>query len=118
MQSTGEVIGIHADARVALAKALVAASLRPPLADPAGGSLALLSIAGRDKEHLGELAARLASVGYRFCATAGTATALRVLGHQVEELARVGEESADGRRSVLGAIASGDVFARGQHAVA
>ena len=33
MQSTGEVIGIHADARVALAKALVAASLRPPVAD-------------------------------------------------------------------------------------
>jgi carbamoyl-phosphate synthase large subunit len=32
MQSTGEVIGIHADARVATAKALLAASLVPPRA--------------------------------------------------------------------------------------
>ena len=31
MQSTGEVIGLHADADVAMAKALLAASLRPPL---------------------------------------------------------------------------------------
>ncbi len=109
MQSTGEVIGIHADARVAMAKALVAASLRPPVV-PDGGALALLSIAERDQEHLGVLAARLARVGYRFCATAGTATALRVLGHQVEELARVGEEGAPGHRSVLEAISSGEVL--------
>ena len=36
MQSTGEVIGIHEDAGVALAKALLAASLRPPLPDVDG----------------------------------------------------------------------------------
>ena len=48
MQSTGEVIGIHADPRVALAKALLGAALVPPRPD-AAGLLALLSIADRDK---------------------------------------------------------------------
>jgi len=107
MQSTGEVIGIHADARVAMAKALVAASLRPPVA-ATEGALAFLSVADRDKDSLGELAAQLASVGYRFCATSGTARALRGLGHEVEEVARVG--NCVGGRSVLEAIASGDVL--------
>ena len=41
------------------------------------------------------------------CATAGTAAALRALGHEVEEVARVGE--GNGARSVTGAILSGDV---------
>ncbi|MEA2675860.1 MAG: carbamoyl-phosphate synthase large subunit, partial [Chloroflexota bacterium] len=107
MQSTGEVIGIHADPRVALAKALVAASLRPPTA-PESGALALLSLAEPDKAHLAELAARLAAGGYRFCATHGTAVGLRVLGHEVEEVVRVGE-AAEAGRSVLDAITSGEV---------
>jgi carbamoyl-phosphate synthase large subunit len=107
MQSTGEVIGIHTDPRVALAKALVAASLRPPVA-PESGALALLSLADHDKEHLAELAARLRVGGYRFVATHGTAVALRILGHDVEEVGRVGEEGALGR-SVLDAVRSGEV---------
>jgi carbamoyl-phosphate synthase large subunit len=108
MQSTGEVIGIHSDARVALAKALIAASLRPPVA-PEIGALALLSLADRDKGSLSELAARLVRGGYRFCGTAGTAAALRALGHAVEEVARVGEERPGGR-SVLDAIRGGEVL--------
>ena len=48
MQSTGEVIGLHRTRGVALAKALLAAALRPPLPG-ADGALALLSIADRDK---------------------------------------------------------------------
>jgi carbamoyl-phosphate synthase large subunit len=108
MQSTGEVIGLHADPRVALAKALIAASLRPPTA-PESGALALLSLAEPDKEHLAELAARLTAGGYRFVATHGTAVGLRVLGHQVEEVVRVGEEAGSGR-SVLDAINSGEVL--------
>jgi carbamoyl-phosphate synthase large subunit len=47
-------------------------------------------------------------VGYRFCATSGTAIALRALGYDVEEVARVGEDSPG--RSVVDAIASGDVL--------
>ncbi len=109
MQSTGEVIGLHSDADVAMAKALVAASLRPPVAAAESRPLALLSIADRDKVLLPELAARLAVAGYAFCATTGTAQALRALGHEVERLSRVGEEDAPGR-SVLGAIESGEVL--------
>ncbi len=63
MQSTGEVIGIHRDPAVALAKALVAASLVPPRPVPGRASLALLSIADRDKPLLGRLAAALVRVG-------------------------------------------------------
>ncbi len=48
MQSTGEVIGIHTDPRVALAKALLGAALVPPRPGD-DGALALLSIAERDK---------------------------------------------------------------------
>jgi carbamoyl-phosphate synthase large subunit len=107
MQSTGEVIGLHDRADVAMAKALAAASLRPPVAGE-GGALALLSIADRDKAHLADLAARLSATGYAFCATAGTAQALRVLGYGVEQLSRVGEEA--GGRSVIEAIASGEVL--------
>ncbi|HUR16448.1 MAG TPA: carbamoyl-phosphate synthase large subunit [Candidatus Limnocylindrales bacterium] len=109
MQSTGEVIGIHDDPRVAMAKALLAASLRPPLAtDDRPAPVALLSLAERDKRQLPELAARLVRAGYRFCATRGTATALRLHGHDVEEVARVGE-AAGPTRTVVEAIGSGDV---------
>ncbi len=107
MQSTGEVIGIHRDPRVAMAKALLAASLRPPIPGP-DGALALVSIADRDKGRLAELAAALVSVGYRLAATRGTATRLRALGHPVTEVARVAEE--DGRLpTILDTIRTSDV---------
>ncbi|HVM30903.1 MAG TPA: carbamoyl-phosphate synthase large subunit [Candidatus Limnocylindrales bacterium] len=107
MQSTGEVIGLHADPSVAMAKAMVAASLNAPLPGRYG-AVALLSIADRDKHLLGELAERLSRAGYRFCATSGTARALAEIGFEVETLLRVGEEG-DGR-SVLEAIGAGDVL--------
>jgi carbamoyl-phosphate synthase large subunit len=107
MQSTGEVIGIHADARVALAKALVAASLRPPVAGEAG-ALALLSIADRDKDLLPDLADALATAGYRLAATRGTARVLESLGLTCEVVQPI-DDSGPGGRSVLDAILSGDV---------
>src|SRR4029077_15049582 len=55
MQSTGEVIGLAVDPRVALAKALLGAALVPPRPGTAG-ELALLSIADRDKHELPRLA--------------------------------------------------------------
>ena len=58
MQSTGEVIGIHADSRVALAKALLGAALVPPRPGDRG-AVALLSIADRDKALLARLASGL-----------------------------------------------------------
>ena len=107
MQSTGEVIGLHTDARVAMAKALLAASLRPPVPGP-DGALALLSIADGDKAALPALASALAQAGYRFAATAGTAARLRQLGHPVREVTRVGEEDAR-FPTIVETIGSGEV---------
>jgi len=113
MQSTGEVIGIHADPAVALAKALVAASLVPPRPAPAGArSLALLSIADRDKALLGRLAAALDRAGFELCATAGTARALAALGYSSRLVAKTATTAVpdvgDGL-PILDLIASGEV---------
>jgi carbamoyl-phosphate synthase large subunit len=109
MQSTGEVIGLHEDADVALAKALLAASLRPPVPGE-GGALALISLADRDKGRLRELADALAAGGYRFAATRGTAAALRAVGHAAVEVARLGEQLEEETRTpILEVIGSGDV---------
>ena len=108
MQSTGEVIGIHTDPRVALAKALLGAALVPPRPGP-DGALALLSIADRDKPLLGRLAAGLALAGYRFAATAGTGAALAALGHDARPVAKYGAPDTDPGVPILDLIASGEV---------
>ncbi len=107
MQSTGEVIGLHRDPRVALAKSLLAAALRPPLPGPAG-ACALISVAPRDEPRIGELAAALANAGYRFVATPGTARALRRLGHAVREVAMAGDSESQ-LPGILDEIAGGGV---------
>jgi carbamoyl-phosphate synthase large subunit len=107
MQSTGEVIGLHEDHDAAMAKALLAASLRPPVPGEEGAA-ALISVAPRDEGRLPELAAALARVGYTFIATPGTAAALRRLGHAVREAALLGTPR-EGLPSILQVIASGDV---------
>jgi carbamoyl-phosphate synthase large subunit len=110
MQSTGEVIGIHMDPRVALAKALLGAALVPPRAGE-GGALALVSIADRDKELLPRLAVALANAGYRLAATPGTRTALALAGFDAQPVAKLGEEpdQAAGEQPILDLIASGAV---------
>jgi carbamoyl-phosphate synthase large subunit len=108
MQSTGEVIGIHTDPRVALAKALLGAALVPPRPG-AGGALALLSVADRDKALLGRLADGLARAGYRFAATAGTMAALATLGHQARLVAKHGEGTLAPGIPILELIESGEV---------
>jgi carbamoyl-phosphate synthase large subunit len=108
MQSTGEVIGIHADARVATAKALLAASLVPPTPGEEG-ALALLSVADRDKPLVPALATALARAGYRFAATAGTRAALRGLGWEAEAVAKVGGAAGPGEIAILDVITSGRV---------
>ncbi len=106
MQSTGEVIGIHANPRVATAKALVGAGLVPPRAG-VRGALALLTVADRDKPLLGRLAGALARAGYRFAATPGTRVALAALGHAADPVAKLGEEPRPGDAAILDLIASG-----------
>jgi carbamoyl-phosphate synthase large subunit len=107
MQSTGEVIGLHEEAPVALAKALLSAALHPPLPGP-DGACVLISVAPRDEARLAELSAALAAAGYRFVATPGTAAALRRHGHDVSEVALVGDDGSE-LPAVLDAIAGGDI---------
>ncbi|HKG57836.1 MAG TPA: carbamoyl-phosphate synthase large subunit [Candidatus Limnocylindrales bacterium] len=108
MQSTGEVIGLHTDARVAMAKALVGAALVPPRAGE-DGELALVSIADRDKSLVPRLGAALARAGYRLAATPGTATALAAAGFEARPVAKLGEAPRAGEVGILELIASGSV---------
>jgi carbamoyl-phosphate synthase large subunit len=108
MQSTGEVIGIHKDARVATAKALHAASLVPPR--PAGGvAVALVSVADRDKHLVPALASALVRAGYRLAATSGTRATLRGLGWEAEAVAKLGDPAGPGETPILDLITSGAV---------
>jgi carbamoyl-phosphate synthase large subunit len=110
MQSTGEVIGIHTDPRVALAKALLGAALVPPRPGE-GGALALVSIADRDKALLPRLAAALAAAGYRLAATPGTREALATAGYDARPVAKLGEppDPALDEVPILDLIATGEV---------
>jgi carbamoyl-phosphate synthase large subunit len=116
MQSTGEVIGISEDPRVALAKALTGASLVPPSRRGAAGSpedapLALLSIAERDKAELPRLASALNAAGYRLAATAGTAAVLEAMGLACRPVAKLAADAdpVAGEVAILELIASGEV---------
>jgi carbamoyl-phosphate synthase large subunit len=116
MQSTGEVIGISEDPRVALAKALTGASLVPPRRQGAVGSaedapLALLSIAERDKADLPRLASALIAAGYRLAATDGTRAVIEAMGFAAAPVAKLGgvPDEATGEVAILELIASGDV---------
>jgi carbamoyl-phosphate synthase large subunit len=104
MQSTGEVIGIHEDPRVALAKALRGAGLVPVI-EPLAASfaeateaserpapVALLSIADRDKAALPRLAAALDRAGFRLAATPGTRAAILKAGLDAAPVAKLGED--------------------------
>jgi carbamoyl-phosphate synthase large subunit len=109
MQSTGEVIGIAADARVAMAKALTGASLVPPRPSGVDAPLALLSIADRDKWGLVDLARALVRAGYRLAATAGTRVALVAAGLDAEPVAKLGAEPEGNEARILDLVAGGRV---------
>ena len=111
MQSTGEVIGIAVDPRVAMAKALTGASLVPPRRGDGEAPFALLSIADRDKWGLIPLAKALRRAGYRLAATPGTRAALAEAGIRrgADREARRGAGVEIGERPILEAIAGGDV---------
>jgi len=109
MQSTGEVIGIADDPRVAMAKALTGASLIPPRRGDGEPPLALLSIADRDKWGLADLAHALVRAGYRLAATGGTRAALDAEGLAAEPVAKLGADPVGAEVGILGLIAGGRV---------
>jgi carbamoyl-phosphate synthase large subunit len=110
MQSTGEVIGIHEDARVAVAKALLGAALLPPAATGLPERpIALLSIADRDKAELPRLGAALDRAGFRLAATPGTRGTLAAAGHESIAVAKLGAAAATDAIPILDLIAGGEV---------
>ncbi|MEA2672916.1 MAG: carbamoyl-phosphate synthase large subunit [Chloroflexota bacterium] len=119
MQSTGEVIGIHEDPRVALAKALRGAALLPIMPERGVGGdrrpLVAISIADRDKPQLFRLATALDRAGFRFVATQGTRAALQAAGFDAAPVAKLVADDPEGRRiadaaqDLVGLIESGSV---------
>jgi carbamoylphosphate synthase large subunit len=109
MQSTGEVIGIAEDPRVAMAKALTGASLIPPRAGGGEPPLALLSIADRDKWGLIAMARALVHAGYELAATAGTRAVLEAAGLAAGPVAKLGAAPTGGEAGILDLIAGGRV---------
>jgi carbamoyl-phosphate synthase large subunit len=88
MKSTGEVMGVDRDFKVALFKALVGAG---SMFSRKGTVLA--TIADRDKQEAIPILKKLSEMGYGLCATAGTAAALSEAGLEVEAARKVHEGS-------------------------
>ncbi|MFV0452613.1 MAG: carbamoyl phosphate synthase large subunit, partial [Propioniciclava sp.] len=105
MKSTGEVMGLDTRFGVAFAKSQTGSYGGLPTS-----GTAFISVANRDKRHAIFPVKRLADLGFRIVATAGTAQVLRRNGIEVTELrtANAGEVD-DGRPSVLDAILAGEV---------
>ncbi|MFZ5644449.1 MAG: carbamoyl-phosphate synthase large subunit [Bacillota bacterium] len=88
MKSTGEVMGVDYSYPRALYKALVAAGN----IIPAQGTL-LATIADKDKEEALPIIKGLSDIGFRVCATGGTAAFLQEKGIPVERVNKVREGS-------------------------
>ncbi|MFA4884679.1 MAG: carbamoyl-phosphate synthase large subunit [Desulfotomaculaceae bacterium] len=89
MKSTGEVMGVDKDFKVALYKAMVAAGY---MFTKTGTVLA--TIADRDKKEAMPIIKGLAELGYKIFATSGTAAALKEAGLEVEAVKKVHEGSS------------------------
>ncbi|MFM2152348.1 MAG: hypothetical protein RL199_783, partial [Pseudomonadota bacterium] len=88
MRSTGEVMGIHADAGVAFAKAQEAAGNRLPKQ-----GFVFLSVRDSDKPAVTDVARRLSALGFHLVATRGTAAHLASHGIAAEVANKVKEGS-------------------------
>ena len=88
MKSTGEVLGVGRNIKEALYKGFVAGSMYP--SNKKGKILA--TIKKHDKKEFLPIAKMLASVGYKFVATEGTANLLREANIEVEVVRKLHEE--------------------------
>ncbi len=86
MHSTGEVMGMGANFAEAFLKSQIGAGE----CLPEGGTV-FLSVNDRDKPSLTEIARMYADLGFRLCATRGTARMLRAEGLEVETVNKVQE---------------------------
>ncbi|WP_066638817.1 carbamoyl-phosphate synthase large subunit [Desulfolucanica intricata] len=88
MKSTGEVLGLDRNYNIALYKALVAAGY----AFPKHGTI-LATVADKDKEEVLPIIRKLAELGYKICATSGTAAFLEKQGLKVNRVNKLHEAS-------------------------
>ncbi|MCL5263659.1 MAG: carbamoyl-phosphate synthase large subunit [Chloroflexi bacterium] len=101
MKSTGEVMGVDKSFGAALTKAFAAAGM----ALPQRGAM-LLSIADKDKPEALPIIRELASLGYKLCATEGTAAMIEAVGLPVQ---MVTKKLDQGHPNVLDVIKEGIV---------
>lgn len=87
MRSTGEVLGVGKDVYEALYKGFLASDMQ--LEKNTG--VVLATINDHDKEEFLEIAKGLASLGYSFIATSGTAKLLKDAGLEVREVKKIKE---------------------------
>ncbi len=105
MRSTGEVMGLASDFGTAFAKAQLAAFGGLPTS-----GCAFVSVANRDKRAMIFPLKRLADLGFRILATAGTADVLRRNGVSSEVVRKASEgPGPDGEPTIVGRILGGDV---------
>ncbi|MEQ9617663.1 MAG: carbamoyl-phosphate synthase large subunit [Deltaproteobacteria bacterium] len=100
MKSTGEVMGIDSEIRMAFAKAQIAAGNNIPLS-----GTAFISVKDEDKPKIPEFAKKLRELGFKIMATAGTAAYLDSIGVNCTLVKKVKE----GRPHVVDHIKNGDV---------
>ena len=100
MRSTGEVMGIDTDFGRAFAKAQLAAGMAIPKPGPGAGRV-FISVHDRDKPAAARIARRLHTLGFRCCATRGTAEALQAAGVPCEQIQKI----AAGSPNVLDLLA-------------
>jgi carbamoyl-phosphate synthase large subunit len=100
MRSTGEVMGVGRSFGAAFARAQEAAGIRAPAIGKA-----FVSVRDPDKARLLPVAQELVRRGYGLVATGGTATHLRSLGFECEQVNKV----IEGRPHVVDLIKNGEI---------
>jgi carbamoyl-phosphate synthase large subunit len=104
MRSTGEVMGIDGSFGAAFAKAESAAGVHLPLK-----GTVFISVSNRDKRSVIFPAKKLADLGFNLAATRGTGRVLQRAGVEVELVPKLSAPRADGAKSVVEKISSGEI---------
>jgi len=100
MKSTGEVMGLDRDFRLAFAKSQLGAGMELPT-----GGTVFISVKERDKGPVTDIARRLSALGFKLIATGGTQKHLAEHGLDVTRVNKV----LEGRPHCVDAIINGDV---------
>ena len=100
MKSTGEVMGISDSFGMAFAKSQIAAGNKLPLFGKV-----FITVKNADKRAIVYIAKRLEDLGFKICATSGTAKALKSGGIDVEKVYKVHE----GRPNIVDLIKNGEI---------